>query len=150
MLHPINTQTLDSINNEHEHQAALDAVALFMGNGVAEASPQEEEFLRLTALIEEYESQRYSAKAETDPIKAIKFRMEQLNLINKDVAPIFGGPTRASEYLNKKRPLTMKIIYNLHKYLQIPYELLIEDRDKLELSDKAKSKLQEALHLDLA
>ncbi len=68
-----------------------------------------------------------------------------MELKNKDVAPIFGGKTRVSEYLNGKRPLTMKIIYNLHKYLDIPYDLLIEGRKNFELEEAAKKELESNL-----
>lgn len=71
--------------------------------------------------------------------------MEQMGLKNKDVAPIFGGVTRVSEYLNEKRPLTMKIIYNLHKYLDIPYDLLIEGCENYELEESAKRELEAKL-----
>jgi HTH-type transcriptional regulator/antitoxin HigA len=109
-------------------------------------SPEAEELDRLTSAIETFEAERYPVEEQTDPVEIIKFRIEQMNLKQKDVAPIFGGVTRVSEYLNKKRPLTMKIIYNLHKYLDIPYDLLIEARDKYELPPQAQKKLQKLTH----
>ncbi len=59
------------------------------------------------------------------PVEAIKFRMEQMELSNKDLVDIFGYKSRVSEILNKKRKLTLNMIRNLHQKLQIPYELLM-------------------------
>ena len=138
-------KTLSSIQNETEYRQALGAVHGLMQGQVQEGSPEEEKLLYLASLIETYEAAHHSIGEQTDPVEAIKFRMEQMGLKNKDVAPIFGGVTRVSEYLNKKRPLTMKIIYNLHKYLDIPYDLLIEGRENFELEDTAKKALEGSL-----
>ncbi len=63
----------------------------------------------LSLLVEKYEQEHYPIEAPS-PIEAIKFRMEQMNLKQADVAPLFGGKTRVSEVLNGKRPLTLKMI----------------------------------------
>ncbi|MEA2028398.1 MAG: transcriptional regulator, partial [Campylobacterota bacterium] len=60
-----------------------------------------------------------------DPIDAIKFRMEQNGLMQKDLVSIFGNKSRVSEILNRKRRLTLDMIRNLHEQLQIPFENLI-------------------------
>ena len=104
-----------------------------MQSPVEKESVEEERLLQLTSLIEAYEAVHHAIDEQDNPVEAIKFRMEQMNLKNRDVAPIFGGTTRVSEYLNEKRPLTMNIIYNLHKYLDIPYDLLIEGQDNFEV-----------------
>lgn len=134
------------LKTQHEYNQALARVYELMHADIDVDSPEAEELDRLAGAIEKYEAGHYPVEEQTDPIEIIKFRMEQMNLKQKDVAPIFGGVTRVSEYLNKKRPLTMKIIYNLHKYLDIPYDLLIEDRDKYELPPQAQKKLQRLTH----
>jgi HTH-type transcriptional regulator/antitoxin HigA len=75
------------------------------------------------------------------PIEAIKFRMEQMNLKQADIAPLFGGKTRVSEVLNGKRTLTLKMIALLHKYLEIPFESLITENYKYQLSNLGKEQL---------
>ncbi len=117
-----------------------------MQSPVEKESAEEKRLLQLTSSIEVYESKHRAIDEQDNPVDAIKFRMEQMNLKNKDVAPIFGGTTRVSEYLNEKRPLTMKIIYNLHKYLDIPYDLLIEERESFELKETARRKLENSLN----
>ena len=90
-------------------------------------SPEGEELELLSLLVENYEHEHYPVDFP-DPIEAIKFRMDQLNLKQVDIAPLFGGITRASEVLNRKRSLTLKMISLLNKYLEIPFESLIQGK----------------------
>ena len=99
-----------------------------------------EELELLSLLIENYEKENFSIEAPS-PIEAIKFRMEQMNLKQADIAPLFGGKTRISEVMNGKRPLTLKMITLLHKYLEIPLESLISDNYKSQLSQIGKERL---------
>ncbi len=78
----------------------------------------------LATIVEAYEQKRYQM-LPPDPIEAIKFRMEQLGLKNTDLAPYMGGKNRVSEVLNKKRNLTVKMMINLHRELNIPAETLL-------------------------
>ncbi len=78
----------------------------------------------LSVLIEQYEEEHFPIEAP-DPIEAIRFRMEQLELTNKDIAEIIGSKSRASEILNRKRPLTVEMIRALHNKLGVPAESLI-------------------------
>jgi len=80
----------------------------------------------LTILIEKYEDENYPIEAP-NPIEAIKFRMEQMDLSKKDLAQIIGYKSRVSEIFNRKRKLTLKMIRNLHEKLKIPYESLIAE-----------------------
>ena len=82
-------------------------------------SPEGEEIELLSLLVEKYEQEHYPVEAP-NPIEAIKFRMEQMNLKQADVAPLFGGKTHVSEVLHSKRPLTLKMITLLNRYLGIP------------------------------
>ena len=89
-------------------------------------TPQMDELEVLTTLVEAYEAQHYAIDAP-DPIEAIKFRMEQEGLKQKDLVPIVGSKSRVSEILNKKRKLTIEMIRKLHKQLNIPIESLFID-----------------------
>ena len=80
----------------------------------------------LTILIEKYEDEHFPIEAP-DPIEAIKFRMEQMDLSRKDLAQIIGYKSRVSEIFNRKRKLNLKMIRNLHEKLKIPYESLIAE-----------------------
>ncbi|MCD4745727.1 MAG: helix-turn-helix domain-containing protein [Bacteroidales bacterium] len=78
----------------------------------------------LSVLIEKYEDEHYPIEAP-DPIEAIKFRMEQINMTKKELAEVIGYKSRVSEIFSHKRKLTLKMIRNLHDKLKIPYESLI-------------------------
>ncbi|MBA3827953.1 MAG: transcriptional regulator [Taibaiella sp.] len=78
----------------------------------------------LGILVDEYENKHFPIDSP-DPIEAIKYRMEQLHLSQKDLAKYLGGENRASEVLNRKRPLTLKMIKSLHANLHIPAHALI-------------------------
>lgn len=80
----------------------------------------------LSILIEKYENEHYPIDAP-DPIEAIKYRMEQMDMTNKELADIIGYKSRVSEIFNHKRKLSLKMIKNLHDKLNIPYESLISD-----------------------
>lgn len=85
---------------------------------------QEAELLAL--LIENYEDQYYPIDTP-DPIMAVRIRMEELELKQKDLVGIVGSKGIVSEVLNKKRRLTVKMIRNLSKRLKITPNVLIQD-----------------------
>jgi len=80
----------------------------------------------LSILVEKYEDDNFPIEAP-DPIEAIKFRMEQMEMSNKDLAQILGYKSRVSEIFNRRRKLNLKMIRNLHEKLRIPYESLLTD-----------------------
>jgi HTH-type transcriptional regulator/antitoxin HigA len=103
-------------------------------------SPEGEEMELLSLLVEKYEQENHQMKAP-DPIEAIKFRMEQMNLKQVDIAPLFGGKTRASEVLNDKRTLTLRMITLLNRYLGIPLESLLIGNKEVELEAEMRENL---------
>jgi HTH-type transcriptional regulator/antitoxin HigA len=103
-------------------------------------SAEGEELELLSLLVEKYEREVYPVKAPT-PLEAIRFRMEQMNLKQSDIAPLFGGKTRISEVLNGKRPLNLKIITLLNEYLGIPLESLINSDKEIKLEPNSRQKL---------
>jgi len=64
-------------------------------------------------LIEKYEDKHYPIEAP-DPIEAIKFRMEQMEITKKQLAQVIGYKSRVSEIFSRKRKLTLKMIRNLY------------------------------------
>jgi HTH-type transcriptional regulator/antitoxin HigA len=89
-------------------------------------TPQGDEAEVLSILIEKYEDEHYPI-GMPDPIEAIKFRMEQMGMKQKDLAEIVGFKSRVSEILNKKRKLTLEMIRKLNVTLHIPTEVLVQD-----------------------
>ncbi len=82
-----------------------------------------DEFDILTILVEKYENDNYNI-LPPDPVEVIKFRMEQMNLKQKDIAKMIGA-NRVSEVLNRKRKLSLSMIRAFHVNLNIPTDLLI-------------------------
>lgn len=87
-------------------------------------SPEGDELEILALLIEKYEEQHFPMPT-SDPIEAIKFRMDQQGLTPRDLEPFIGTSGRVSEVLNRKRKLSLAMIKRLHDGLSIPYECLL-------------------------
>ena len=89
-----------------------------------EGTPEADEMEVLVALIEVYENKHYPMGV-SDPVEAIKFRMDQQGLTARDLEPYIGSSGRVSEVLNRKRKLSLGMIKRLHDGLRIPYESLL-------------------------
>jgi HTH-type transcriptional regulator/antitoxin HigA len=79
----------------------------------------------MVTLVEAYEAKHFPM-ALPDPVEAIKFEMERKGLTVKDLEPMIGKSNRVYEILNRKRSLTLKMIWKLHNGLGIPAECLIK------------------------
>ena len=80
----------------------------------------------LSLLIENYEDKHFSIEAP-DPVEAIKIRMEEMNLKQKDLVGVIGGKSRVSEILNKKKRLTVEMIRNLAEKLNLSASILVSN-----------------------
>lgn len=80
----------------------------------------------LAMLIGQYENLHFQINVP-DPIEAIKYRMEQQNLKQKDLAKYLGGKDKVSKILNRKRKLTLEMIRNLNEFLNIPLNALVKE-----------------------
>lgn len=112
------------IKNEQDYANTLSLIEHLMS--AKPNTPQMDALEVLTTLVEAYEEQFYKIDAP-DPIEAIKFRMEQDGLKQKDLVAIVGSKSRVSEILNRKRKLTIQMIRNFHTQLHIPVESLFLD-----------------------
>ena len=112
------------IKNEKDYDAALSRIEQLMDakSGTAEM----DELELLTALVEMYE-ERHFPMNPPDPVDAIKFRMAQLKLVQKDMIPYFGTKSKVSEVLNGKRPLSLAMMRSLNKGLGISAEVLLKE-----------------------
>ncbi len=112
------------IRTEEDYKQSLREVSAYFDNEPQPGSPEGDRFEILLTLVAAYESKHYPVELP-DPVEAIKFRMEQAGLTAKDLVPAIGQLNRVYEILNRKRPLTLKMIWNLHEKLGIPAESLI-------------------------
>ena len=112
------------IRNDDDIQRAFKRLEkIFQAEG---GTSQADERDVLVTLIEAYENQHYDF-GPADPGEAIKFRMEQEGLTPRDLEPFIGPSGRVSEVLNRKRPLSLRMVKRLHDGLKIPYESLLTE-----------------------
>ena len=111
------------IKTEQDYENTLNRIDQLMD---AIPNTQEMDELDILAtLVEAYEEKYYKIEAP-DPISAIKFRMEQENLQQKDLIPLFGDKSIVSKILKGQRKLTVDMIRNLNQHLKIPFEVFMK------------------------
>jgi antitoxin component HigA of HigAB toxin-antitoxin module len=110
------------IRTDEDHAAAVAAIESLWE---AEAGSADHDKLEvLGALVSAYEDQRWPIEPP-DPIEAIKIRMEQTGRSQSDLAELVGSASRASEILNRRRRLTLEMIWRLNREWRIPAEILV-------------------------
>lgn len=115
---------LKPIKTEKDYRNALERLEVIFDAKIDTKEGDEAEILSL--LIENYENEHYPIEAP-DPIEAIKIRMEELNMRQKDLVGIIGGKSRVSEILNRKKRLTVDMIRDLERILQISASVLVNN-----------------------
>ncbi len=114
------------IKTKRDHRRALKEIEGLMG--AKRRTPEGDRLDVLVTLVEAWEAKRYPIDLP-DPIAAIKYHMEQQGLAPKDLVPYIGSRNRVYEVLNRKRPLTLKMVWRLHSGLGIPAESLIKQSE---------------------
>lgn len=115
-------ETIRPIKTEEQYRDALHKI-----DTLVDSQPNTEEFELLevlSILADDYENKHYAIEP-LDPIEAIKVEMEEKGLRQKDLVPYFGSKEMVSQILNRKRPLTLKIIKSLHQNFGIPANVLL-------------------------
>ena len=112
------------IKSEADYRNALKRLEIIFDAPIDTEEGNEAEILSM--LIENYENKHYPIEAP-DPIEAIKIRMEEMNLKQKDLVGILGGKSAVSEVLNRKKKLTVDMIRELERMLHISASILIKN-----------------------
>lgn len=115
---------LKLIKSEQDYQSALGRLDQLFDAEIGTKESDEADILAL--LIDEYEKKNFPIEAP-DPIEAIKIRMEEMDLKQKDLVGIIGGKSRVSEVLNRKKKLTVEMVRNLAVHLNLSAQILIND-----------------------
>ena len=115
---------LKPIRSEREYDEAICEVEKLFATDPEPGTPKADRLEVLTLLVNHYEDMHYPA-LPPDPVEAIKFRMDQMDLSRKDLEPCLGSRARVSEILNHRRQLSLSMIRKLHEGLRIPAEALI-------------------------
>lgn len=112
------------IKTEADYRSALERLEIIFDATIG--TPESDEADVLGLMIDEYEKKHYPIEAP-DPIEAIKIRMEEMQLKQIDLVEAIGSKSRVSEILNRKRKLTVEMIRNLNRRLNLSPALLIND-----------------------
>jgi HTH-type transcriptional regulator/antitoxin HigA len=115
------------LRNEREYESAVDEIERYFENEPKRGTPEADRFDLLALVIEDYEKRHWPIDPP-DPIDAIRFRMEVSGLNQADLGRLLGTRQRASDILNRRRPLTLPMIWKLHREWDIPAEALIKPR----------------------
>lgn len=111
------------IKTEADYEATLEEIERIFD--ATPGTPEADRLEVLVTLVEAYEDEHHSIPLP-DPIEAIKYHMESRGLVRQDLEPYIGSRARISEILNRRRPLTLRMIRNLEVGLGIPAEVLIQ------------------------
>ena len=114
------------IRSEADYEKALTVIDGLMGT--APDTPESDALEVLVTLVEAYEAERWTIDGP-DPISAIEHVMESRGLRQKDLAALIGSQPRASEVLNRHRPLTLPMIRALSIEWKLPAEVLVREYD---------------------
>ena len=110
------------IRTDADHAEALKEIERLWGS--APGTDEGDHLDILATLVNAYEDRRWPI-AELDPVDAIKAVMAFDNRSQADLASLI-GLSRASEVLNRKRPLTLAMIRRLNRDWRVPAELLVK------------------------
>jgi HTH-type transcriptional regulator / antitoxin HigA len=109
---------------EADYNAALDEIESYFDHQPRPGTPDADRFDLLALVIEDYERKRWAIEPP-DTIEAIRYRMETGGFTQADLGRLLGSRQRASDILNRRRPLTMRKAWRLHREWGIPAEALI-------------------------
>ena len=112
------------LRSEADYDAALDEIERYFDSEPRPGTPQADRFDLLALVIEDYERKRWPIEPP-DAIDAIRYRMETSGYTQADLGRLLGSRQRASDVLNGKRPLTMRMAWRLNREWGIPAEALI-------------------------
>ena len=133
------------IKTEQQHRDAVAEIERLAADDPPMGSPEGDRLELMAKLVEDYEKQKF-AFARPDPLSAIRFRMEEQGLRQKDLASLLGGKNRVSEVLSGKRALTLGMVRSLSETLHIPAELLVREPAAPYGSDQLDDE-EEAIHM---
>jgi len=117
------------LENKKDYESAIERIEKLMEINPGTKTDAGRELKLLLLLVERYEDEHYPI-GSSDPIEAIKIRMEDLNLSQSDLIDAIGDKGTVSKVLNKKISLSLRMIRNLSVLLKLPPEILIQEVDK--------------------
>ncbi|MDP2162337.1 MAG: transcriptional regulator [Flavobacterium sp.] len=116
---------LRPIKNEQQYDKSLERIYELMQKDIEPDTKESDELEVLSILIKEYENEVHPM-LQPNPLEAIRFRMDQMNISETELSKILGARSRKSEILSGKRKLSLAMIRRLKEKLNIPAEVLIQ------------------------
>jgi len=111
------------IRNDDDHAAALREIERLWGT--AAGTEEGDKLDVLATLVEKYEESRWPNIDASDPIDLLNYAIEELGHSQAELAELLGSRSRASELLNRRRPLTVEMIHKISEAWKIPADLLV-------------------------
>lgn len=111
------------IKTKRDYRRALKEIEGLMD--AKRGTPEGDRLDVLVTLVEAWQTKHYPVDLP-DPVEAIKYHVEQQGLEPRDLVPYIGSRNRVYEVLNRKRALTLRMVWRLHTGLGIPAESLIK------------------------
>ena len=112
------------IKNVADYEATLERINQLMD--AARDTPEGDELEVLALVVDAYEDSHYPI-ADPDPIDFLKYVMECQGYGQKDLAHLLDSRPRASEILNRQRPLNLTMIRLISQTWQVPVEPLLRE-----------------------
>ena len=111
------------IRNDADHEAALREIERLWD--AAEGTEDADKLDILATLVEKYEAGRWPMVDDSDPIDLLNYAINELGHSQAELAELLGSRSRASEILNRRRPLTVEMIHKISQAWKIPADLLV-------------------------
>lgn len=116
---------LKPIKNDNQYEEFLERIYNLLQKDLKADSKESDELEILSILVKEYENKNFPI-SKPNPLEAIKFRLEQMNLSEAELSKVLGNRVRKSEIFSGKRKLSLNMIRKLNSDLKIPAEVLIQ------------------------
>ena len=115
------------LHNEQDYDWAIREVSRYFEVEPTPGTPDADRFEVLSSLIKEYEDNHFAIR-HGDPIDVLHFAIESMGRSQAELAALIGR-NRASEILNRVRPLTLDMIRTISKEWNIQIDALTAKYD---------------------
>jgi HTH-type transcriptional regulator/antitoxin HigA len=112
------------IRNDDDYAAAVREIEKLWG--AATGTEEGDKLDILATLVEKYEDGRWPSVDASDPVDLLNYAIEELGHSQAELAELLGSRSRASELLNRRRPLTVEMIHKISEAWKIPADLLVK------------------------
>ena len=111
-----------ALHDEQDYDWAISEVTRYFESQPEPGTDDGDRFEVLATLIREYEDKHIEV-SQGDPVDILKFAIESMGRSQADLGKLIGR-NRASEILNRVRPLNLDMIRTISAAWHIPIELL--------------------------